>query len=99
MRGKDPEAIMLAPEGLHSGALRQVPDAHGLVLAARHDQFVFGVEQSGGDIVEVPSARVDLPRLRLTHSPDLDLPVIRGRDDEGKRGMEGRPVNATVVAL
>lgn len=99
MCGQYPEAIVLAPEGLHSRALREVPDAHGFVLTARHDQLVFGVEQSGGDIVEVTSARVNLPCLRLTHSPDLDLPVIRGGDDERKRGMEGRPVNAAVVAL
>ena len=68
-------------------------------FAARHDQFVLGVEQCCGDVVEVTSARVHLPRLRFTHSPYLDLAIIRGRDNERERRVESGPVDATVVTL
>ena len=48
MRCKDPEAVMLSPERLHRRVrrvLRQVPNANRLVVNARHDQLVLGVEK------------------------------------------------------
>ena len=94
-----PEPIMLSPERLHRRPLRQVPHANSLVLTTRHDKFVFRVEKRGRDVVEVPSTRIHLPCLRLAHPPNLDLPVVRGGDDEGKRRVERRPVDAAVVTL
>ena len=99
MRRKDPETVMLSPERLHGRPLREVPDAHRLVLTARDDELVFGMEERGGDIVEVTSASIHLPSLRLAHSPDLDLTVVRRGDDERKRGMEGGPVDTAIMAF
>ena len=45
------------------------------------------------------SASINLPRLRLAHPPNLDLPVIRGGDDERESWVEGSPVDAAVVAF
>lgn len=53
--GQNPEPIMLPPERLDRGPLREIPHAHGLVLPARHDQFMLRVEKRGGDIVKVAS--------------------------------------------
>ena len=99
MRRKDPETVMLSPERLHGRPLREVPDAHRLVLTARHDELMFGMEERGGDIVEVTSASIHLPSLRLAHAPDLDLPVVRSRYNERQRRVERSPVDATVMAL
>ena len=33
------------------------------------------------------------------HAPQLDLAVIRARDNEGQRGVEGGPVDTPIVAL
>lgn len=37
--------------------------------------------------------------LLTVHPPDLDLPVVSPGYDEGHGGVEGGPVDATVVAL
>lgn len=99
MRSEYPEPIVLSPEGLHRGALCEVPDTHCLILTARNDELMLGVEECSGHVVEVTSARVDLPCLRLTHAPNLDLPVVRRRDDERKRGVERSPVDTAVMAF
>ena len=99
MGGEHPEAVVLSPERLHRRALRQIPNANRLVLTARHDQLVLGVEKRGGDVVEVIYAGVDLPSLRLVHPPDLDLPVISGRHDERESRVESREIDAAVVSL
>lgn len=94
-----PEAVLFSPERLHGGALGEVPDANGLVFTAGHNELVLGVEERGGDVVEVTSARIYLPRLRLAHAPDLDLPVVCSGDDERKGRVERGPVDAAVVPL
>ena len=39
-------------------------------------------------------------RTRLTvHAPQLDLPVICSGDNEGKGGVEGRPIDPSVMPL
>jgi hypothetical protein len=43
--GEDPEAVVLATEGLNGGALRHVPHADRLVLRVRDDELVLGVEE------------------------------------------------------
>lgn len=45
------------------------------------------------------SARIDLPCFRLAHAPNLDLPVVCRGDNEGKSGVERRPVNTPIVTL
>lgn len=47
----------------------------------------------------MPSTCVHLPGLGLAHPPQLDLPVVAGRDDERQRRMESSEVDATVVSL
>ena len=47
----------------------------------------------------MPAQRVDLPRLGLIHPPQLDLPVVRARDNQRQRVVEGRPIDAAVVSL
>ena len=99
MRREHPETIVLSPERLDRGALGEVPHANGLVLTAGHDQLVFRVEKRGGDVVEVTSACIDLPGLRLAHPPNLDLTVVRRRNDEGEGRVERRPVHTSVMAF
>lgn len=82
MRSKDPEAVMLAAERLDSRSFLQVPNTDGLVLSTRNNQLPTRVEQRRRDIVEVSTARIHLPRLSLAHAPNLDSPIIGGRDDE-----------------
>ena len=99
MCGKDPKPIVFSPEGLDCGAFREVPDTHGLVLATRNDEFVFGVEERVGDVVEMTSAGVDLPGLCFAHPPNLDRTIVRSRDNQGEGGMEGGEIDASVVAF
>ena len=60
---------------------------------------MFGVEDSTGDVVEVATTGVDLPRLHFTHPPQFDLPVIRSRYNEGKCGVEDSIIDPPVMAL
>ena len=90
---------MLSPESLNGRPLGKIPDSNSLVLTAGNDEFVFGVEQCSGNVVEVSSARVNFPSLGLAHSPDFDLPVVCSRNDERERGVERRVVDSTVVAF
>lgn len=99
MCGKDPKSIVFSPKGLNRGTLCKVPYAHSLVLAARNDEFVLWMEEGAGNIVEVPSARVNLPSLGFTHPPNLDGAIVRSGDDERQRGMEGGEIDASVMAL
>ena len=99
MRREHPETIVFSPERLDGGALREVPDADGLVLTAGHDELVLRVEEGSRDVVEVTSACVDLPGLRLAHPPNLDLTVVRSGNDEGQRRVEGCPIYTAVVTL
>ena len=85
MGGEDPEAVVLPPERLHGSTLAHVPHANCLVLRVGDDELVLGVEERDRDVVEVPAAGVDLPRLGLAHPPELDLPVVAARDDQGQR--------------
>lgn len=52
MSSEYPEAVTLAAEGLHGGALAHVPHADGLVFADGKDQFVFWVEKSSRDAIK-----------------------------------------------
>ena len=97
--GKDPESVVFSPEGLDCGALCKVPYTDCLVLATRNDEFVFRMEERVGHIVKVPSARVDLPSLCFAHPPNLDGAIVGGGDDEGKGGVEGGEIDASVMAL
>ena len=99
MRGKDPESILLPPEGLDCSALCKIPYADCLVFTTRNDEFVFGMEERVGDIVEVPSARVNLPSLCFAHPPNFDRAIVGSRDDQGEGRMEGGKIDASVVAL
>ena len=99
MRGKDPEAVVLAPEGLHALPLRHVPHADRLVLRVGHDQFLLRMEKGTRHVVDVPAQRVHLPRLGLIHAPELDLAVVGARDDERQRVVEVGPVHAAVVSF
>lgn len=99
MDSQYPETIMLSPERLHSRALRQIPHTNCLILSAGYDELVLRVEKRSGNVVEVASTSIHLPSLRLTHPPNLDLPVIRSRDNERQGGMEGSKVDSTVVTF
>lgn len=99
MCGKDPESIMLPPEGLDCGALCKIPYANRLVLTTRNDEFVFRMEERIGDIIEVPSARVNFPSLCFTQPPNLNCAIVGGGDDQRESGMEGGEIDASVMAL
>ena len=60
---------------------------------------MFGVEDCAGDIVEVTTAGVYLPRLHVTHPPQFDLPVVRSRYNEGKGRVKDSIIDATIVTL
>mmetsp|Transcript_99939 Transcript_99939/g.312257 ORF Transcript_99939/g.312257 Transcript_99939/m.312257 type:complete len:958 (+) Transcript_99939:467-3340(+) len=99
VRGDDPAAVVLAAEGVDARSLRGVPDPDRAVLRVGQHQLLPGVEDHAGDVVEVASQGVDLPSLRVVHPPELDEAVIGPRDYERQRGVEGRPVDALVVAF
>lgn len=77
MSDESPEPVVFSPEGLNGSPLAHIPDSDGLVLGDGEDELVARVEESDADVVEVTSAGVDLPRFGITHSPELDLTIIR----------------------
>ena len=99
MGGEHPESIVLPSERLDRGPLGQVPHANCLVFTARDDQFMLGMEESARHVVEMTSARIDLPSFRLAHPPELDLPIIGGGYDQGKSGVEHGIVDSAVMTL
>lgn len=99
MRSEDPKAVMFPPESLHCRSFRQIPHSDGLVLSATNDQFMFRMENRARDVVEMSPARIHLPRLRFAHPPELDLPIIRRRDNKRKRRVEHGVVDTTVVTF
>ena len=54
---------MLPAESLHGGSFSQIPDPNSFILSTRYNELVLRVEDSAGDIVEMTTASVDLPRL------------------------------------
>jgi hypothetical protein len=80
----DPEPIMFPPEGLDGGSLRQIPHTNSSIVSARQDQFVFGMEESARDVVEMAATRVDPPSIGLAHPPNLDDSVVCSRHDKGE---------------
>ena len=77
----DPEPIVFSLEALHACSLVQVPHADGFVFSNRQNKVLVGVEKTSGGVLEVASTCIDLPCLCLAHPPDLDLSVIRCRDN------------------
>ena len=57
--------VILAPEGLHTHALRYVPDPNGAVFGIGDDELVLRMEYDTRYVIRVPPERVDLPRFRL----------------------------------
>lgn len=57
------------------------------------------MEDCAGDIVEVTTTGVNLPRLHVTHPPQFDLPVIRSRYNEGEGWVKDGIIDATIVTL
>lgn len=82
MGHQGPEPIVFPPERLYSHPLRQIPNPDCLILSAAHNQLVFWMENSARDVIKMPPARIHFPSLRLTHSPDLDRPIISRGDDK-----------------
>mmetsp|Transcript_237 Transcript_237/g.560 ORF Transcript_237/g.560 Transcript_237/m.560 type:complete len:358 (+) Transcript_237:4849-5922(+) len=99
MDGQDPEPVVLPSKGLDASPLGHVPNPDALVLRVRDDHVLLGVEHDARHVVRVPPQGVHLPGLGVVHSPQLDLPVVRSRYDEGQRGVERRPVHSPVVTL
>mmetsp|Transcript_5766 Transcript_5766/g.11358 ORF Transcript_5766/g.11358 Transcript_5766/m.11358 type:complete len:267 (+) Transcript_5766:230-1030(+) len=99
VRAEDPEAVVLAAEGLHTLPLGHVPHADRLVLRVGDDELLLRVEERARDVVDVAAEGVNLPRLGLVHPPQLHLPVVRARDDQRQRVVESRPVDAAVMPL
>ena len=99
MCSKDPEPIMFSPESLDSGMLGQVPHMHSFVFSARYNQFMLGMEQSIGHVIEVSSTRIDFPGLCFAHSPYFNRPIIGSRDDQWETWVERCKVDPSVVAL
>ena len=60
---EDPEAIVLAAEGLDAGALGHVPDADGLVLAVGDDQVLLRAGQKGASSLAMVSLAIACPAI------------------------------------
>jgi hypothetical protein len=88
MSNQAPEPIVLPPERLDRRPLPHVPNPDRLVLTDGEDELVSRMEERDADVVEVASAGVDLPSLRVGHTPKLDLAVIGARDEERKGRVE-----------
>lgn len=99
MRRQHPEPIMFPPEGLHRRPLGHIPNPDRLVLARRQYKLMARMEHRHRDVVEMPSTAIHLPRSRLGHPPKLDLSIISTRHDERECGMEGRPVDSSIMTL
>ena len=56
-----PEPVVLASEGVQTGALRHVPHTDALVLTVAQDELLARVEHDAGDVVVVAATGVDLP--------------------------------------
>jgi len=57
------------------------------------------MEDSTGDIVEMSATGINLPCLQVTHPPQLDLAVIRSRNDKRKGRMEDSVIDTTIVTF
>jgi hypothetical protein len=57
------------------------------------------MEDSTRDVIEMSPTGVDLPRLQITHSPQLDLAIIRSRNDERKGWMEDGVIDTTIMTF
>lgn len=99
MSGENPEPVVFPPESLNRRPLCHIPNPDRLVLAGRKDQFVFRVKHCHGDIVEMTSTAIHLPRFGLGHPPQLDLTVVSGRDDQWESRVESGPVDSTIMPL
>jgi hypothetical protein len=97
MSGQYPEPVVLSAKGLYGCPFGHVPNANRLVFSIRQNEFVAWVEQTCRDVVEVSTARIDLPSLGIRHPPELDLTVITTRNDEREGRMEGSPVDAAIM--
>lgn len=97
MRRQHPKPIMLPPKRLHRRPLGHIPHPDRLILPIRQDQLVPRVEETHRDVVEVSAAGVDFPGFGIGHAPEFDLAVVAAGDDEGEGGVEGGPVDASVV--
>jgi hypothetical protein len=90
---------MFPLESLNGSSLGQIPHTNSFVLSARHDQFVFRMEESARDVVRMAATRVDLPSLGLVHPPNLDDSVVCSRNDQGEGWVEGGVINASIVTF
>jgi hypothetical protein len=61
----DPESIHIPLERLDRSSFVQIPGTNCLVFADGKDKVLVGVEKTGGRILEVSSAGVDFPCLRI----------------------------------
>ena len=60
---------------------------------------MFGVEQSRLDVIEMASARINLPCLRLAHSPYLDLTVVRSGNNEWKSRVKSGKIDSAIMTF
>ncbi len=85
---KSPKPVLFSSKCLDGRTLSHIPDSDRFVLCSTDNKFVLWVEENTGDIVEMPTACVDLPRFIVTHPPQLDLSVISTRYDEWQSRMK-----------
>jgi hypothetical protein len=90
---------MFPSKCLYRGPLRKIPNPNSLILSTAHNQLMFRVEDRIRHVIEMSSARIDFPRFRFAHPPDLDRPVICGGYDQRKSGVESRIVSAAIMSL
>jgi hypothetical protein len=63
MGQQGPENIMFPPDRLCSRPRRQFPNPDRLILSTAYNQLVLYMENSGGDVIESPPARIHLRSL------------------------------------
>ncbi len=57
----DPEPVVFPLETIYRGPLIEIPNPNCLILTRGKDQVLMGVEETATGVLEVTSARIDLP--------------------------------------
>jgi hypothetical protein len=74
----DPESVLVPLERLDRGTLVEIPDTNCLIFADGEDEVLVGVEQTGGSILEMAAASIDLPCLGIYISEAISMTEIQG---------------------
>lgn len=63
----DPKPVVLALESVHRRPLVQVPNPDCLILSRGQNEILVRVEQAAASVLEVASARINLPLCSVSN--------------------------------